>query len=256
VARPERESNAYLFEPVRTRRAFEEVAGQVIDLIRNGRLTEGDPLPSERVLAQRADVSRETVRLAISLLAEAGVLEVTTGRGGGILVRSVLIPRGLLSHASERLKPAEVRDLLEARRTIESQLALRAAERGSRRDFDAMRAALELHAEHLEEGHRSGDVQQQFHHCLWRAAGNAVLESTMTSVMDRLELVRDMLDRRPGELQLAYRLHVETFDAVTTGTQSDIAEVMDHHLRYLENAADEVLHIGDSPVDRASRSAA
>ncbi|HET9671965.1 MAG TPA: GntR family transcriptional regulator, partial [Actinomycetota bacterium] len=63
-ASPERD----LFEPVATARISSAIVGQVRELIRSGRLSAGDRLPSERELAEQFGVSRVTVRDALRSL--------------------------------------------------------------------------------------------------------------------------------------------------------------------------------------------
>ena len=70
------------FEPVATRRTFEEALQQIADKLRAGDLHAGDRLPSERDLAAQMRISRPTLREAIKVLAEAGVLEVRRGQLG------------------------------------------------------------------------------------------------------------------------------------------------------------------------------
>jgi DNA-binding FadR family transcriptional regulator len=65
-----------IFKPVGTRRTFEEAVEQIADSIMVGDLHVGDRLPTERALAAQMQISRPTLREAIRLLADAGVLEV------------------------------------------------------------------------------------------------------------------------------------------------------------------------------------
>src|ERR671911_1151099 len=84
------------FEPVSTRRTFEEAVEQIAEQIKAGDLHTGDRLPSERELAAQMRISRPTLREAIKTLTEAGVLQVRRGQSGGIFVASELVPRELL----------------------------------------------------------------------------------------------------------------------------------------------------------------
>ena len=74
------------FEPVSSRRTFEEAVEQIAEKIKSGDLHIGDRLPSERELAAQMRISRPTLREAVRTLAEAGVLEVRRGQSGGIFV--------------------------------------------------------------------------------------------------------------------------------------------------------------------------
>src|SRR5918999_3304255 len=81
-----------LFEPVRSRKTLDDVLHQLADVIRSGRVGEGELLPGERALAEQMQVSRPTVRAAVQELVDVGVLEVTSGRSGGGRVVSVWGP--------------------------------------------------------------------------------------------------------------------------------------------------------------------
>jgi hypothetical protein len=56
------------FEPLRTRRVFEEICEQIRRDMAAGRLRPGDKLPAERVLAQMFKVGRNAVREALRSL--------------------------------------------------------------------------------------------------------------------------------------------------------------------------------------------
>ena len=75
-----------VFTPVRTSRAVDSVVDQIVDRIRSGRIRDGELLPGERQLAAAMQISRRTVRDAIEILQDAGVVAVsprTIGRHPG-----------------------------------------------------------------------------------------------------------------------------------------------------------------------------
>ncbi len=59
--------HASLFQPVRPRRLYEAIVGQIRDLIADRHLQPGDRLPSERELAEVLNVSRASVRPSSAL---------------------------------------------------------------------------------------------------------------------------------------------------------------------------------------------
>jgi GntR family transcriptional regulator len=77
------------------RKAWEGVA----DAIRQGGYGPGGRLPPERELAERLDVSRSTLRLALHDLERAGVIMRRPGRGGGTFVAAPKVERDLGSFA-------------------------------------------------------------------------------------------------------------------------------------------------------------
>jgi DNA-binding FadR family transcriptional regulator len=96
-------------------------------------------LPSERALAGRFAVARNTLRRALGHLEETGHLTRHVGRG------TFIVPRGTKSGdgIGLRLSEASPRDLLETRLIIEPRAAGLAATRASRADLDAISGAFE-----------------------------------------------------------------------------------------------------------------
>ena len=73
--------------PIAKKAVSELVVQRVLDLIKNGQLTPGEKLPSERDLSGILGVSRPTVREALRALSILGVLEIR--HGGGVFVTSL-----------------------------------------------------------------------------------------------------------------------------------------------------------------------
>src|SRR5690606_2669223 len=63
---------------------------RLLQSVRLGLIAPGERLPSERELAAMLKVSRDTVREALSTLAEAGYVEARRGRYGGTFVAAKL----------------------------------------------------------------------------------------------------------------------------------------------------------------------
>jgi DNA-binding GntR family transcriptional regulator len=61
--------------------AYRQVADSVRDLIASGRLQPGSMVPSELALAERHGVARGTVRAALAVLVDEGLIEVVPGQG-------------------------------------------------------------------------------------------------------------------------------------------------------------------------------
>jgi GntR family transcriptional regulator len=64
----------------------EDARRRILDLIGNQALRPGDRVGTERELAARLSVSRSTLRQALAMLAQAGVLRRVPGRAGGTFV--------------------------------------------------------------------------------------------------------------------------------------------------------------------------
>src|SRR5437667_11462629 len=93
-----------------SRRAHEFVAHELLVLILSGRFRAGDRLPPERQLASAFGVSRPTVRQALRVLAENGLVESRIGSGTFVV--------GQAAEDGEA-QTASLRDVMESRLVFE-----------------------------------------------------------------------------------------------------------------------------------------
>ncbi|MGW0161025.1 FadR/GntR family transcriptional regulator [Mycobacterium sp. NPDC003323] len=119
-------------QPVNRRSVPEDVFEQIVGEVLSGAMQPGDPLPSERRLAEVLGVSRPAVREALKRLNSIGLVEIR--QGDTTTVRDFrrhagldLLPR-LLFHAGE-LDTAVVRSILETRLHNGPKVAELAAQR-------------------------------------------------------------------------------------------------------------------------------
>jgi GntR family transcriptional repressor for pyruvate dehydrogenase complex len=230
---------AMAFEPVATRRTFEEAVEQIAEKIKAGDLHTGDRLPSERDLAAQMRISRPTLREAIKALTEAGVLDVRRGQSGGIFVASELIPRELLRSRQE-IRFGEIAGVLEARRLLEPRVAQLAAVHATEDDFAAMARTIERQRElaasddFLSHEDLFLQLDLKFHLALARATRNATIVGLMRTMLRQLEIARDMAMHAPLVPDWTIDIHERTLAAVRAADFPLIDEVMDEHLAQLE----------------------
>lgn len=233
-----------MFSPVQTRRTFEEAAEQIADKVRTGELRAGDRLPGERALAAQMEISRPTLREAVKVLVDAGVLEVRRGPGGGMVVATAVVPVELVRQRSS-LRLGEVAGVLEARRLIEPRVARLAAVRATDDDFAALEHAIQAMREIVARGYTPEDedhflqIDVMFHLALARAAGNPTIETLMRLLIRQLEIARDMAMHHPLVPEWTIAIHERTLAAVRRGDGEEIDAVMDEHLGQLERSYEE-----------------
>jgi GntR family transcriptional repressor for pyruvate dehydrogenase complex len=222
-----------MFTPVRTRRTFEEALDQITERITVGDLQVGDRLPPEREMAAQLDISRPTLREALKVLSQAGIIEVRS-RSGGTVIRSDLIPQEVISRRSEVVLE-EVEDVLEVRRAIETDIALIAATRATGSDFDAIRATIDAQraaphadvASHLQ-------LDERFHLLVARATRNPMFVGIVRTILGRLAIARDMTPQAQGDTVLEVEIHARTLRALESRDPALIEAAMDEHMSYLE----------------------
>jgi GntR family transcriptional repressor for pyruvate dehydrogenase complex len=227
--------------PINPERAFERVAEQILDAIRMGELSVGDRLPSERELAAGMQISRPSLREAIQVLKDTGVLEVRRGPAGGVFVASIDIPRELLRSKVE-VRGDEVRSVLEARRLLEPRVAHLAAVHATDEDFARMQATIDAQKDMLEHGtfreHPERFPVQDVHFHLRMAAAthNSTIISMMRALQGRLEFARDFISHEDANREWVIDIHERTLSAIRLADHELIEVVMEEHIRELELA--------------------
>jgi DNA-binding FadR family transcriptional regulator len=117
------------FRPVRPGNAFEDTVQRLLQTIRLGVVAPGESLPSERDLAVRLGVSRDTVREALRSLGEAGYVVARRGRYGGTFVADELPRPEAHDGGPEAAEAVDLEEVLALREVLEVGAARLAASR-------------------------------------------------------------------------------------------------------------------------------
>ena len=115
-----------VFTPIRQGSAVAEAVARLGQAIAIGLLRPGDQLPRETKLARSLGISVVTLREALAILREAGLVETRRGRSGGTFVSGSL-PRNAAIPPSPLPPDAELRDFSDYRVALEGGAAALAA---------------------------------------------------------------------------------------------------------------------------------
>jgi DNA-binding FadR family transcriptional regulator len=233
-----------MFQRVRVGRVSEEVVRQVQDAIFSGTLGPGDRLPPERELAEQFGLSRMSVRDALRTLESSGLVEIKVGSNGGAFIREPNFDPLRETLASMlRTKKANILELVETRKIVETAIAGLAAQRATKEDLREMREAVEA----AQQAFKSGDLNYgphsvKFHAALAKAAKNHVLNLTVQSfrgffadVLEKFLPTADMAERGIAD-------HWELYRAIEGHHADRARELMANHLAFFEK---KVKKLGD-----------
>jgi GntR family transcriptional regulator, transcriptional repressor for pyruvate dehydrogenase complex len=175
---------------VRKTRIYHEIVDQIRGLITAGRIKPGDRLPPERELAELFKASRNSVRDAIRVLEQMGLIE--SRQGDGTYVRSVSVeeltePLALLLLQSR----TQMRELWEVRRVLEPALAEFAAARITDEELAELDAILEQQRRKVEAGFIALEEDTAFHNGIAEAARNTVMLRALDTLVDLLRQSRE-----------------------------------------------------------------
>ena len=219
--------DAAVFRPLRSGNSLEDTVARLMQTIRLGVVAPGEALPSERELALRFSVSRDTVREAIRELADAGYLVSRRGRYGGTFVSDPLpVPR-----AGSVTAPTatELDDILGLRDILE----VGAARAAAARSLDAAdRATLWAR---LGEAAASGAadyrrMDSRLHLTIAEVVG---VPSLVTLLADNRTRINELFDSFPllaRNIEHSNRQHEAIVMAILAGDAEGAAEAMREHL--------------------------
>jgi len=225
-----------LFKPLPAQKKAQYVAQQILEALEAGRLRAGERLPPERELAAMFNVSRSSVREAMTMLQIAGVLDVR--HGSGTFVRAMPDPHLLYQTLRTDLAGGdEFLDLTVARHAFETGILPLAAEEREAEGLQEMTGALERMEAAAQARDIRGflDANVQFHIGLARATGNRTLTAVAGQLHGLLTTpgmlqTREVFYRQEFQrLERALALHRDLYVGVAAGDEARAGEALHRH---------------------------
>ncbi|MGV6873376.1 FCD domain-containing protein [Pseudochelatococcus sp. B33] len=229
----------------RPEKAADSVMRHIEGLILEGSLRPGEPLLSERELAQRLNVSRPTLRDALKALELKGLLTSKEGRGMRVAqLGAATITDPLITMLAERSEVAD--HYLEFRDIVESSAAALAAQRASAVDLERIRQCIDR----IERAHASGDPAEEaeadveLHMAIYEASHNLVLLQIMRALSGNLRT--DVLHNRQSLFVIPYvrdllrDQHLAIARAIIEKRPDEARSAAHAHLIYTRRATQEI----------------
>jgi DNA-binding FadR family transcriptional regulator len=236
VSKPLKDRGQWTFQPIADARAHERVVDQITFAIRSGAYAVGERLPSIEQMARAMDVSKPTVGEAIRVLANCGVVQSRRGVNGGVTVIDDNIPITLLKLANGR-NEANLRELLEARRPVEMEIARLSARRADEADIASMEDSIAKLAAHVGgDGELRLHFDHFFHYAMGRAARSELLAYYQHQILEGITVLLHDYFTTHEDSNVVVDLHRRTLDVIAGGHLGEVDRVMDEHLAYLERA--------------------
>ncbi len=241
----------------RSMKQSEIVARHITARIVEEGLEEGTRLPNEREMLEEYDVGRSTLREALRLLENRGVLTIRTGRDGGPVVRwpraSDLGESLTLLLEFERVPFSEV---FAARQALEPRLARMAARNIDRKTLAAIRRSIDNMAENLEDRAIFREENFRFHELVASAAKSKILEifsAALESVADGMAFGAVEAAFATSQRALTLAAHERLYDALSVHDEDKAERAMEDHLVEGRKFWSEAYrHLAKSPVRWAS----
>jgi DNA-binding FadR family transcriptional regulator len=161
-------------------RFSEDVASQILQAFYAEGLKPGEFLGTEAKLAERFNVSRVTIRDAVSGLAARGLIDVRVGARGGLRIASG-DPERLIDAFSIQLRLMGLSrdELFEAMLAIEPVTAALAAERSTPSDLGVLRDLVDQSRAAIETPEEFTALAVSFHQAVAEASHNRALRASL-----------------------------------------------------------------------------
>ena len=206
----------------------------ILSLIREHRSEAGDRLPSERDLADRLGVTRNTIREALSVLESMRVIE--RRPNSGVYVKDIRMESsvdllvlqadlGLPGTADDNFQAMEVRSLLEV------QAIRLACRRRSDSDLEKMRQILQLAESQIAKGQPINEEDEAFHMAIAAATKNAVLRRVLTVfyLMYRSRRMVYFSDKERSQRSQSH--HRKMYEAIEARDAAEAVAILKQHLK-------------------------
>lgn len=237
-----------MFQQVKQNRVFQDVVAQIQEAILQGKIMPGSRLPAERELTDIFKASRGTLREALRVLEQKGLISIKTGvKGGAVVNTPTTHPVSESLDLLIRYQRVSLRDLAEFREGVEGMVAAMAAKRASKEDLHSLKGLLKEAGVCLKQGTPGWEafirIDNQIHMALAKMAGNPVYESVLRTVYDHIHRYFDRFLPREEEVILEnYKDLKEIVKAVEEGRAEKASRLVQDHVsrfnrRMEENAS-------------------
>lgn len=212
------------------------MVNQIQEAILDRRLAPGDMLPPERQLRETFNISRGTLREALRVLEQKGLIEIRVGTAGGSIVRqagmeqltetfTLLIRSGSLT----------VMDVGQFRTGIEGKTAALAAHKASEQEIRTLETMLKQ-AEQMNACGNAGwenflDVDREIHKMLAKISKNSLYILVSEMVHENIRQYYDkFLENTPGRMAENLKDLEEMIAAVRNHQPLEAERVAEEHV--------------------------
>jgi GntR family transcriptional regulator, transcriptional repressor for pyruvate dehydrogenase complex len=221
------------------KKIYEEVADELLKMIKNGDYQPGEKLPSVEQLARDFNVGRSAIREALSALRAKGILEMRQGEGTFLNKFDPKVLASSITTATVLMNEKDIKDLLEMRKILELGSVSSAAKHATAEGLLDIEHALE------DMKNASGDVELgekadlRFHTGIAKASNNRLLIELMDQVSGMigeamLETRKIWLFSQETTFDRIFLEHQQIYEAIKARNEAKAQALMLAHLAAVE----------------------
>lgn len=165
--------------PVKKQSLYLKISDSIYTYIQLNKLQPGDKLPSERKMSEMLQTSRNSVREALRILEDRGLIEVKTGRG--VFLKN---PYGGTSTFSIQLKNCTNDEIHELQTLLDHQAVINAVNRATADERDEIVTIANDMIKLASNDVYSHVLDYKFHSSLYRSAGNTAISQLIMKIRE------------------------------------------------------------------------
>lgn len=225
------------FNVIKPQKGSEIVRQHLHNQILTGEYPPGSRLPTVVDLASGFTVGRSTIREALSALKAMGYIEIR--HGGGTFVSKELPSEEDPNRIVFTTQTESLKEVIEARKYIETGCAALAAERHTAEDLEALEQITQLMIHSVGDEEQSEKADVEFHLQVAKSSHNHLMIHLMESLNQRIqESISESRrlwfysERANSERLLAE--HLSIYEAIKSKDATLAADIMMQHLAKVE----------------------
>ena len=222
------------FKPLKSKRVFEQISGQIKDLIYSGVFRPGEKLPSERELSIQFQVGRTALREALRVLENEGLIFIKQGSNGGSFISKPKIHTATKSAVDLfHLGDLSLQSITEARIPLELVVLEFAVDRVTDEDLDHLDKMNLSTDEYLKRGNTPVSDITNFHVYLAKATKNPVLEMLVGSIVNLVFKILGNIENREEQnatLERHLFQHKQVLESLKEKDLTRAKEAMKKHI--------------------------
>jgi DNA-binding FadR family transcriptional regulator len=212
------------------RSARDIVADKIASVIASGVLQVGDALPSERDLAAAIQVSRETVRGGMQILAARGIIEVSHGARTRVISADVgPLAAGL--RGPKAMNAYDIEAVHATRMLVELAVVAEAALRIEDETLRLLDDALAAQRAATNDPVRFLISDREFHLAIYRSCGNPVLADFVSDLYAYMMEFRREAVSHPGAILKSLRDHAKILAGLRAHDRKSVVAAFERHIK-------------------------
>lgn len=216
----------------------DQVAQSIVDYIVDHNLRVGDPIPTEKEIAEIFGIGKTSVREGVAKLKSLGVLR--SQQGGRVILKeiginTILKPDIHLSlYRLVHMSHQEVLDLIDLRRIIETAALTRALCQSGNRIFEKLESLYDQMVSSVNNLEQFINFDVAFHKAIIEESGNSVMSILFEIITELYQQQFHATALLGGSLEPALIAHKAILNAIRRENFEEATEFLDEHLKQTE----------------------